>query len=143
MTRTYLFMIILILFNGAIAEPVYRSNDEDSDLPFSESVLVGKLLFLSGQIGVLPGHRSVVPGGIGPETRQAMTNIAAALERAGSSLDDVVKCTIMLADIADWPALNEHYLVFFPKHKPARSAFAVTGLALDARVEIECIAALQ
>jgi reactive intermediate/imine deaminase len=131
------------MIEGAIADPVFRASDEDADLPFSESAQVGKLLFLSGQIGVLPGQRTVVSGGIKAETRQTMTNIAAALERAGSSLDEVVKCTIMLADIADWPAMNEVYVGFFQNHKPARSAFAGSGLALGARVEIECIAALQ
>lgn len=138
-----LFIIILFLIGEAVADPVYRTNDEDGDLPFSESVQVGELLFLSGQIGILPGQRSVVPGGIKAETRQTMINIADALERAGSSMDDVVKCTIMLADIADWPAMNEVYVGFFQNHKPARSAFAGSGLALGARVEIECIAALQ
>jgi enamine deaminase RidA (YjgF/YER057c/UK114 family) len=81
-----------------------------------------------------------VPGGIGPETRQAMTNIRSVLERHGSSMARVVKCTAMLADIKEWGAMNEVYLTFFPSHRPARSAFAASGLALDGRIELECIA---
>jgi reactive intermediate/imine deaminase len=108
-------------------------------LPFSEAVRVGDMLYLSGQLGT-DGAGRLVPGGIGPETRQALTNIAAVLERHGSSLDQVVKCTVMLADIGEWAAMNEVYLTFFPSHRPARSAFGTSGLALGARLELECIA---
>ncbi|RMH12105.1 MAG: RidA family protein [Gemmatimonadetes bacterium] len=107
-------------------------------LPFSEAVRVGDLLILSGQIGRDPATRQLVGGGIGPETRQTLENIRATLERYGSSMDRVVKCTAMLADMAEWPAMNEVYTTFFPEHKPARSAFGASGLALGARVEIEC-----
>jgi enamine deaminase RidA (YjgF/YER057c/UK114 family) len=82
----------------------------------------------------------MVAGGIGPETRQALTNIAAALARHGSSLDQVVKCTVMLADIGEWAAMNEVYVTFFGSHRPARSAFGASGLALGARLELECMA---
>ena len=112
------------------------------DLPFSDAVRVGDLLILSGKLGRKPGTMEVVAGGIGPETRQTMENVKASLERAGSSLDRVVKCTVMLADMAEWPAMNEVYVTFFPGPKPARSAFGVSGLALGARVEIECWAAV-
>ncbi len=107
--------------------------------PFSEAVRVGHLLFLSGQIGTR-ADEGLVAGGIQPETRQTMTNIKETLEKYGSSLDEVVKCTVFLADIAEWPAMNEVYTTFFTKNKPARSAVAGSGLALNARVEIECIA---
>ncbi len=110
-----------------------------SELPFSEAVQVGDVLYLSGQLGTDNGGR-LVPGGIGPETRQAMTNIRSVLERHGSSMARVVKCTAMLADIKEWGAMNEVYLTFFPSHRPARSAFAASGLALDGRIELECIA---
>jgi reactive intermediate/imine deaminase len=106
-------------------------------LPFSPAVRVGNLLILSGQIGTGPDNR-LVPGGIGPETRQAMENIKDVLERSGSSLDRVVKCTVMLADMSEWQAMNEVYVQFFPGNKPARSALGANGLALGARVEIEC-----
>lgn len=114
-----------------------------SSMPFSESVRVGNLLFLAGQIGatLTEGGRGLPPGGIGPETRQTMENIKAALGRHDLTFDHVVKCTVMLADIAEWAAMNDVYRTFFSEHFPARSAFGSSGLALDARVEIECIAA--
>ncbi len=108
-------------------------------LPFSSAVRAGDLLFLSGQIGTVPGG-GLVEGGIGPETRQTMENIKAVLEAAGSSLDGVVKCTVFLKDIGEWPAMNEVYRTYFPTDPPARSAVAGSGLALNSRVEIECIA---
>jgi 2-iminobutanoate/2-iminopropanoate deaminase len=112
----------------------------DPPLPFSEAVRVGDTLYLAGQLGVAPGATSVVPGGIGPEARQVMDNISAVLARHGSSLDHVVKCSVFLADIKEWPAFNEVYRQYFKKDFPARSAFATTGLAWGARVEVECIA---
>jgi 2-iminobutanoate/2-iminopropanoate deaminase len=111
-------------------------------LPFSEAVRVGDMLYLSGQLGTDSTGR-LVPGGIAPETRQALANIAAVLERHGSSLDQVVKCTVMLADIGEWAAMNEVYLTFFRTHRPARSAFGTSGLALGARLELECMAAME
>jgi reactive intermediate/imine deaminase len=108
-------------------------------LPFSEAVRVGPMLYLSGAIGI-DATGKLVPGGIEAETRQAVENIRAVLERHGSSMDRVIKCTAMLADMAEWPAMNAVYLEFFPTHKPARSAFGASGLALGARVEIEAVA---
>ena len=107
--------------------------------PFSEAVRVGNVLYLSGKLGTVPGE-GLVEGGIVPETRQTMRNISDALERYGSSLDQVVKCTVFLADIADFRDMSRTYMEFFLNHRPARSALAVGGLVLDARVEIECIA---
>ena len=101
------------------------------------------MLYLSGQIGTVPGTSSLAPGGIQAETRQTMENIKAVLEKNGSSMDRVVKATVMLADIAEWPAMNEVYVTYFPKNKPARSAFAGSGLALNARCEIEVIATVD
>lgn len=123
-------------------QAVYLQTEEFSQrgLPFSEAVRYGDLLFLSGQIGDLPETGSLVEGGIVPETNQTMKNIQSVLERNGSSLDKVIKCTCMLADINDWAAMSKEYIKYFPDHKPARSAFAATGLALGARVEIECVA---
>ena len=108
-------------------------------LPFSEAVRVGNVLHLSGAIGIDASGR-LVPGGIDAETRQSMENIAAVLERHGSSMARVIKCTVMLADMGEWYAANKVYLEFFPDHLPARSAFGTTGLALGARIEIEAIA---
>lgn len=109
--------------------------------PFSEAVRVGNVLYLSGKLGTVPGE-GLVEGGIVPETQQTMRNISDALERYGSSLDQVVKCTVFLADIADFRDMSRTYMEFFPNHRPARSALAVGGLVLDARVEIECIATI-
>jgi len=110
-------------------------------LPFSEAVRAGDLLFLSGQLGNQPGSLGLVEGGVEAETRQTIENIKAVLERNQLSLDRVVKCTLFLADIAEWPKVNAVYKTYFGENPPARSALAASGLALDARVEIECIAA--
>ena len=109
-------------------------------LPFSEAVRLGETLYLSGQIGNLPGTMELAPGGMAAEARQALSNMAAALARHGSSLAHVVKCTVFLADMAEWGAFNEVYRTFFPRPRPARSALGASGLALGARVELECIA---
>jgi len=108
-------------------------------LPFSAAVRTGPMIYLSGQLGT-DSTGQLVAGGIGPETRQALVNIRTLLEAQGSGMDRVVKCTAMLVDIAEWPALNEEYARHFPAGFPARSAFAATGLALGARVELECLA---
>jgi reactive intermediate/imine deaminase len=108
-------------------------------LPFSEAVRVGNMLYLSGQIGV-DNNMKLVPGGIAIETKQTMDNIKSTLERYGSSLDHVIKATVMLADMTEWSEMNKVYVSYFPKHLPARSAFGTSGLVFGARVEIECIA---
>jgi len=113
------------------------------NLPFSEAVRVGNMLYLSGQIGVSQGTNTLVPGGIKAETRQAMDNIKGVLEKYGSSLDQIVKCTVMLADMDEWDDMNSVYVTYFPEHFPARSAFGASGLALGARVEIECWATVK
>jgi reactive intermediate/imine deaminase len=108
--------------------------------PFSPAVRVGDMLYLSGQIGT-DSTGALVPGGIEAETRQTMRNIDAVLRATGSSMERVVKCTVFIADMKEWPAMNAVYTTFFPTHKPARSALGANGLALGARVEIECLAA--
>ena len=90
-----------------------------------------------------PNSDELISGGIGPETKQTMENISNVLEKYGSSMDKVVKCLCMLADISEWGDMSKAYVKFFPDHKPARSAFAGTGLALGARVEIECWATVN
>jgi reactive intermediate/imine deaminase len=117
------------------------TSDALKSLPFSEAVRVGKTLYLSGQIGV-DSTIKLVSGGIAPETRQTMENIKAVLERHGSSLNHVVKVTVMLADMSEWADMNQVYATYFPNHLPARSAFGTTGLAFGARLEIECVAVL-
>ena len=118
----------------------YPIGKEGPKLPFSEAVRVGETLYVSGQIGNAPGTLKLVPGGIAAEAQQTLENMKAVLERHGSSMDRVVKCTVFLADMKEWPAFNEVYLKYFTKNLPARSALGALGLALGARVEMECIA---
>lgn len=144
MARAPLLGLLLLLGGCAAQQPrtpavEFFPMPGPRGLPFSEAVRVGDLLYLSGQLGT-DSTGLLVPGGIGPETRQALGNIAAVLTRHGSSLDRVVKCTVMLADMAEWAAMNEVYLTFFRSHRPARSAFGTSGLALGARLELECMA---
>jgi 2-iminobutanoate/2-iminopropanoate deaminase len=115
---------------------------QQQQLPFSEAVKVGTTLYLAGQIGNLPGTTTLAPGGIIPEARRALDNIKAVVERHGASMNDIVKCTVFLADIKDWPAFNEVYRSYFSNHFPARSALAASGLAFDARVEVDCVASV-
>ncbi|KAA9132100.1 RidA family protein [Marinihelvus fidelis] len=121
----------------------YHAIESERPLPFSDAVRVDNLLFLSGKLGNIAGTMQLVEGGIQAETRQTMEHIKAAVEKYGGSMDRMVKCTVFLADMAEWGAMNEVYMTYFPKNPPARSALGASGLALDARVEIECIAALD
>ena len=118
----------------------FFTSESQASLPFSEGVRVGSMIYLSGSIGNDPATGQLVPGGIAAETRQVLENIRASLERHGSGMDRIVKCLVMLADMSEWPAMNEVYVTFFPGPKPARSAMGANGLALGARVEIECMA---
>lgn len=124
---------------GPAIEFLTTPRAREAGFPFSPAVRVGHLLFLSGQVGTRPGE-GLVSGGIEAETRQVMENIKATVERYGSSMDRIVKCTVFLADIAEWGTFNRVYRTFFEGNFPARSALAASGLALDARVEVECIA---
>lgn len=120
----------------------YIETEEFSKMgyPFCEAVRYGDILYLSGQIGDTGNSDTLVQGGITEQTHQTMLNIKRVLEQNGSSLDNVIKCTCMLADIKDWSDMSKEYVKFFPNHKPARSAMGTSGLALGALVEIECIA---
>ena len=126
--------------SGGPSEPEFLTPYGAPQYPFSPAVRVGGMLYLSGQIGTDSTGR-LVAGGIEAETRQTMENIRDVLARTGSSLDRVVKCTVMMADMREWPAMNAIYATYFPRHRPARSALGANGLALGARVEIECLAA--
>ncbi len=127
----------------AESEVQYIARTRTGSAPFSEAVRVGRMLYLSGQLGV-DSSGTLVSGGVKAETKQVLENIKAILERNGSAMDQVVKCTVMLADIAERPAMSEVYVTFFPpERRPARSTFGTSGLALGARVEIECMATLK
>jgi len=108
-------------------------------VPFSDAVQVGDLFFLSGQIGMDHSVRELVSGGIEAETRQALVNIKRVLAQHGMQLKDVVKVTVILADMEHFRAFNEIYRKYLPQ-KPARTTFAANGLARDAQVEIEVVA---
>lgn len=143
MTRLAGVALALALATPAAGQEreVIRSTIVPAGLPFSAAVRAGDLLFLSGQIGNIPGTRQLADTGIAGQTRQTFENIKTVLAAAGSSLDRVVKCTVFLTDMRDYAAMNAVYAEYFPKDPPARSTVAGSGLALGARVEIECIAA--
>lgn len=107
--------------------------------PYSDAVYADDFVFLSGMLGTSPLTGELASGGIGPQTLQAMQNISRALSDFSLTTDDVVKCTVFLADMNEWSAMNDVYTTFF-RVPPARSAVEVSGLALGAAVEIECIA---
>ncbi len=111
-----------------------------ASLPFCSAVRVGETVYVSGNIANQAGELRLVEGGIGAETRQVLAHMEKALVAAGSSKERVVRCLVFLTDMADFQAMNEAYAAFFDGHKPARSTVAVVGLAIDAKVEIECIA---
>lgn len=120
-------------------DAIYHPSLSLPGAPFSDAVSAGGLLYLSGQVG-LDATGRLVSGGIAAETRQTLANVAGVLERHGSSLERVVKVTVLLADVQEWAAMNAEYVKAFTRNLPARSAFGVGGLPLGARVEIECVA---
>ncbi len=135
---------LLALAAGCAGTPAERGAieyhaREGSRAPFSPAVRVGDVLYLSGQIGARADGS--LPEGLAAQTRQTMENIRTALEFAGSSLDAVFKCTVMLDDMSEWAEFNRVYVSYFePGRLPARSSFGTDGLALGALVEIECLA---
>ena len=125
---------------AASTAPEYLGRPElgGQPLPFSDAVRVGDMLYLSGQIGRVDGK---VPDGIEAQTKAIMDGIGEVLKRSKLTHGDIVKCTVMLEDMADWPAFNAVYVTYFrPGRMPARSAFGTDGLALGAKVEVECLA---
>jgi 2-iminobutanoate/2-iminopropanoate deaminase len=142
--RTMLGVCAVLAAAGSVAadKPQFLNSPRavELDRPFSEAVRAGDFLFLSGQLGDVPQTGKLAEGGLEAEARQTLTNVKRVLEANGASLSDVVKCTVFLADIAEWPAFNTIYRQFFQKPFPARSALAASGLAMNARVELECIA---
>jgi len=156
----FILLSIFLLFNSCISLKVgnkdVKTNNTTTDLntiefinsqenikrgyPFSDATVVNGIIYLSGEIGTLPDG-TLIDGGIEAETRQTLTNIKNKLEKMGGSMDDIFKCTCMLSEIKDWPLMSQEYKKFFNSQKlPARSAFAGSGLALGAKLEIECMA---
>ena len=108
--------------------------------PYSQAIECNGLLFISGQIPIDPSTGAILDGDIKIQTRRVLQNITAILEAAGYQLDDVIKCTVLMADMNDFADMNEIYGEFFTNNKPARAAFGVVQLPMKAKVEIECIA---
>jgi 2-iminobutanoate/2-iminopropanoate deaminase len=134
--------LLATMSSGATEKPQFLNSPRalELDRPFSEAVRAGDFIYLSGQIGDDPATTKLPPGGIEPESRQVLANVKRVLEANGASLSDVVKCTVFLADIAEWATFNTVYREVFKKPFPARSALGANGLAMNARVELECIA---
>ena len=154
MNKIYNILIIFMMFSSGMAAPLlageaasaeYLNSGEvfPAGIPLSEAVRVGDTLYLSGQVGIVPGTMNLAPGGLEGETRQTMGNIKTSLEAHGYSMNDLVKCLVMLADVSQWATFNEIYKTYFDERYPARSAFGANGLAIGAQVEIECIAVRQ
>ncbi len=136
----YLTPVALLLATPALANdkaPEFLNNG--GAFPLSEAVQAGDIIYLSGQLGFDESRRKLVTGGIGPETKSVMDGIGNTLAKYGLDHDALFKCTVMLADIADFAAFNTVYKGYFkPGRYPSRSAFQTAGLVLDARVEVEC-----
>jgi len=133
-----LLIMLMMAGEGSAKVPQYFA-EPGSAAPFSAAVRAGDFIFASGQIGITANGE--IPASIEDQARLAMDNLQQAFKSAGAELSDVVKCTVMLDDMRQWPDFNKVYLSYFkPGHLPARSAFGADGLALGAGVEVECIA---
>jgi len=108
--------------------------------PYSQAIRAGDLVFTAGQLGIDPATGSLVGDDVASQAERALLNLEAILQAAGCGLDRLVKVTVFLADIGEWPAVNEVYGRLVPEPFPARSAFAVKALPLGARVEVEGVA---
>ena len=151
MSKSNSTLIMFMVIIGSMATPLFADKAGSAEylnsgevfpagLPLSEAVRVGDTLYLSGQVGIVPGTMNLAPGGLEGETRQTMENIKTSLQAHGYSMNDLVKCLVMLADVSQWATFNEIYKTYFDERYPARSAFGANGLAIGAQVEIECIA---
>jgi len=137
---------ILILFISCSdqtnndAEYFVSEISKELNFPFSDAAIVGDIIYVSGQIGSKPGTRQVVEGGIFAETIQTLNNIKMILNDLGSNSNKIFKCLCMLEDISDYTEMNNAYTMFFNSRDnlPSRSTFAGSGLALGAKIEIEC-----
>ena len=135
---------LMLAATPALAQPAAAPQSLPAKLPFSPAVRVGDILFLSGQIGQVPEGMDRHKEGFDAAVKGAMDSIGKILRDNGLDYGHVVKCTVMLADMADWPRFNAAYLPYFEgKRLPARSAFGASGLALGAPLEVECIAAFK
>ena len=138
-----IFFIAISTYGQNDVKYINSQENIDSGYPFSEAVIVDNVVYLSGKVGRLPSGE-LIKGGIEAETIQALKNIESVLDKIDLTKKDIFKCTCMLVDIKDWPKMSKAYKSFFErKNLPARSAFAGGGLALGAKVEIECLAKVK
>jgi len=119
---------------------VITFDDTPEKRPHSPAIEVNNMLFLSGQIGRVPGTDKFAEGGIAGETRQVLENLKRVVEKAGYKMEDITACTVLLSDIAFYNEMNQVYMEYFPVNPPARKAFAVKDLPAGALVEIDAIA---
>lgn len=110
--------------------------------PYSQAIIANGMVFTSGQVGLIPGTKTLVEGGIDAQTKQTLENVKALLEASGTNLSKVLKTTVFLRAMADFAAMNAIYSTYFPENPPARSTIAVADLPLNALIEIETIALL-
>ena len=138
-----IFFLAVYTFGQNEVKYINSQENIDSGYPFSEAVIVDNIVYLSGKVGRLPSGE-LIRGGIEAETLQTLKNIESVLQKVDLTREDIFKCTCMLVDIKDWPKMSKVYKSFFDrKGLPARSAFAGSGLALNAKVEIECLAKVR
>ena len=132
-------MKVLVSVLGMLASAIAVSANAQS-LPYSRIIEANGVLYIAGHLGTDPATRTLVEGGIEAETRQTLENIGATLATVDAGHADIVRCQVFLADIDDFDAMNGVYRTFFPTNPPARTTVAVSGLARDAEIEIECTA---
>ncbi len=147
--KPFQYILLLVFALGTMVfahaqeetEIIFHKSHEvkKQDAPFSDAVQAGNLFFLAGQIGMDHSTRTLVEGGIQAETKQAINNIEAVLAQHDMNLGNVVKCTVILSTMEDFASFNEVYTQYFT-NKPARTTFAASGLARNAKVEIEALA---
>jgi len=128
--------------SGKTTRTVVRLSGAPPVAPYNPGVIAGNLLYTAGCVGIDYEVNKLVPGGIEPETKQAMANLGAILKAGGSDFDKLVKVTVLLADIADWPKVNEIYKTYFRDsiYYPSRTAYQAGALPMGARIEIEAVA---
>lgn len=142
-TQFKIIVISAVLYASGVkaGEPdFYRDPSLPDWAPFSSAVTVGDTIYVSGHLGRDPETNELISDDVADQTRQTFANMERTLGAVGAELSDIVKCTVFLDEMADYPAMNAAYVETFPGPKPARSTIGADGLAIGAKVEIECIA---
>ncbi|KAJ9551290.1 hypothetical protein OSB04_015335 [Centaurea solstitialis] len=140
--RSNRFACLAMSTDASIKEAIITDKAPAALGPYSQAIKANNTLFVSGVLGLIPETGKFVSDSVEEQTEQVMKNMGEILKASGASYSSVVKTTIMLADLKDFKKVNEIYAKYFPAPAPARSTYQVAALPLDARIEIECIAAL-